>query len=137
MSTELKPCNSDYLLHCPFCGDAADGPWATLIGPDHIVRVDRWRNAEADGGLRDFHFSCSGCGANGGATTSRAEAVAAWNRRAEGWRTGSPPGAGEYMIFSDGKRMMVSHYFRDGQWSHPLGTPTHWRPLPGPPEEDQ
>lgn len=62
METELKP--------CPFCG-AREHDEDQPINVGWVIELDAWQ------------VSCDRCGASGGINDGRAEAIEAWNRRAE------------------------------------------------------
>lgn len=65
MSEELKP--------CPFCGSSAS----------------LWND------IRTHFISCGGCSARGGSYGTTEEAIDAWNRRADPWRTAAEAPIGE------------------------------------------
>lgn len=106
--TELKP--------CPFCGGEAN--------------VDKQEE--------DFLVECEPCQVSRlGWTDSRPEAIAAWNRRADGWVSVDerlPEGVGTYLVsYADGLVSITS--WLDGSWmmhrqdqSHLK--PRHWMALP-------
>jgi len=62
--------SKDTLLPCPFCGNKNLGIAETWNGNYH-------------GKVVNCNYLDGGCGANSGSRTSEAEAIEAWNRRAE------------------------------------------------------
>jgi Lar family restriction alleviation protein len=107
----------DNLKPCPFCGGAA-----TIVHPMAFVEC--------------------GCTAYGPDANTKAGAIAAWNRRADGWIPvlgwapgGSlPPDGEKVLICTADDEIAIGFYFSLGRggWSV-NGTVIYWQPLPPPP----
>ena len=66
---EYKP-KADTLLPCPFCGNK------------NLEIAETW-NGNYHGKVVNCNYLDGGCGANSGSRETEAEAIEAWNRRAE------------------------------------------------------
>lgn len=138
MDVELKP--------CPFCGNSC-------------ATVTNTREMERPSACFMYTVVCDatqdGCGTTMGYAFEKDEAINAWNNRhgagdAEAWQTiESAPKDGTKVLlchsgyahpFYDRDRMprVWVDFFRGGSWYNtaPSGLPTHWRPLPAPPNDD-
>lgn len=116
------------LMPCPFCG-----------GEPQVTEA-----------LNEVWVRCSQCNSsNGLSTADEARAIAAWNRRPSGWISVKDrlPEEWEEILVWDGKRRNTgyrfthssgaTHWTIGGTTASPdiLKPPTHWQPLPPPPEE--
>jgi Lar family restriction alleviation protein len=118
------------LLNCPFCGGEAEIRW-----------VD-WAPYDDDRHSDATQVICTDCDITTGyyfGTEKESRAWDAWNRRASGWvsvKERLPEGPNCVLCFSPRSQYYIS-FFVDGAWithKKPLGDPTHWQPLPEPPE---
>jgi len=110
---------TDKLLSCPFCGCddiyfAGDPPTSLTV----------------------CYAYCGQCGARTASYSprSKAEVIAAWNRRAAGWIPVEErlPEKGECLVVSDGTVYPASVIFGE-DFKHC----THWMPLPEPPKSQE
>lgn len=118
---------------CPFCGGEAE------------------LNSIEDGG--DFYVYCRSlnglCATTGAGYGSPSEAIAAWNRRADGWvsveerlliPTIRKPGSERRFIVAAPHVTVCYWEWDTGLWRFTNGKlaerVTHWQPLPDPPKEE-
>lgn len=129
MSAELKP--------CPFCGGIAQG-WRDVSRPEQ---------KEAGYGALQYGVKCASdlvCEAEIVGFATREEADAAWNTRAPQWQPieSAPKDGRPIQLHSPRWNMPVAQGGWDAHemaWivkGHgcPSAQPTHWQPLPAPPE---
>ena len=134
------------LLPCPFCGG------------------EPMQHSHQKGNPSGWEFECDhwiccateDCPAHVGMCETPAEAIAAWNRRAPVWQpiSTAPKDGTEFQAWvlngpgpgfwdprarfdADGAFQLWGRvdYDEDGWDCHPGWTPTHWQPLPAPPQE--
>ena len=112
------------LMPCPFCASAR-------------VRTDYIRDGRQARCLNCFAYGPAMFNAGKGGAETDARAIAAWNRRADQWMPiESAPRDGTHILLGrKGEPVCEGFYddWSDGQWACAF-TPTHWRPLPAPPE---
>ena len=112
---------TETLLPCPFCG-ATEGVYLEQM-------------SEHCGIAR-----CSACNATH-ANNTEAEAIAAWNRRSDGWRPieSAPKDGTQVLLVDDAPtpEAVIGYWDENTDWRHVPGewplSPTHWQPLPAPP----
>lgn len=120
--------NKEGLKPCPFCGG------------DEILMLESDRS--------DYVPFCSHCGAEIDGCKYGDEAIAAWNRRADGWISVEDRLPSEEEVLEDqefivvikGYRLATTLYFVGGEWRDDAGDGdfyhvTHWMPLPKVPKE--
>jgi Lar family restriction alleviation protein len=116
------------LKKCPFCG-----------GEAAIVPLEEQEYIAAG-----FYVSCANRECKAEAYTddfpTEQEAIAAWNRRADGWISVKErlPEMFEIVLICDGETVLTGSYQGDGDWLNIMDddmTVTHWMPLPKPPED--
>ena len=118
--SELKP--------CPFCGHRQE--WKSRYTPE-------------DAGY--WSVQCPRCDAAGPLMHSESQAIAAWNRRADGWVSVEErlPEIGKRVLClrKTGEQFVGVNELEGGEWWQASRSPwatrdvTHWRPLPNPPSE--
>ena len=132
------------LKNCPFCGGEAE------VRVHHMYEHGKLYSPET--AKKEYYVQCLGCATQCGAIEheTEAEAVAAWNRRADDWRPASEPpetNAGERpksvmvcAVHPDGRARLHTGWCMEGRWYVPWvpveAVVTHWRHLPEPPKED-
>lgn len=129
MSTTLRP--------CPMCG--RDDSEDNAIQDAAVVL----RHVPTPLGRRAYEVSCV-CGVIGPRFIESDKAIAAWNRRADGWQPIESAVQDETILVTDGKwfaaAVMSDDGFRKCSINHFAvcheydWQPTHWMPLPAAPE---
>ena len=121
------------LKSCPFCADI-------------YIRI---RITKAIHLYEDISYQamCLHCGATAGhPRMTKESAIKAWNSRADGWISveNRLPEEYELVLVTNG----LNHYWldriipdrgwsgSDEEWDGPGDAPTHWMPLPDPPEDE-
>ncbi len=81
-----------------------------------------------------------GCGATGPTRDTEPAAIAAWNRRAPGWRPIETAPRDKMLLLAhvEDTAPLIGYWYRSA-WREHNGKgspcrPTHWQPLPTPPE---
>lgn len=119
------------LLPCPFCGGAP------LLDQACLVRDTHWW-------VRCHNIDICKVLPHGMQCVKQSDAIAAWNTRATGWQDmATAPEETEVLIWSPKYTYgpYVGVLNRAGDWYAPWDgsgwswPPTHWQPLPKPPEE--
>ena len=113
------------LKNCPFCGDNNVKPY-NLLGQD-----------------TDYAVACCNidCGAEGPDKDTEEAAIKAWNTRTDWWIPVSerlPEDDSLTLIYDEVSQRTYLGRLEWGDWFY-KGVkcyPTHWRPLPAPPEEE-
>ena len=109
------------------------------------IKPCRWCKS-TDLHIEEFYVGCLSCGAIGPSAESKEAAIKAWNTRANGWISveNRLPEEYELVLVTNG----LNHYWldriipdrgwsgSDEEWDDPGDAPTHWMPLPDPPEDE-
>jgi hypothetical protein len=107
------------LKQCPICSR------------DNYLQIKRWTYL--------YRVLCLMCGTQGPARQTEAEAATAWNARASEWRdiSTAPKDGSPVLTWEPNSERVVENHWKDwgDELSHwAFGEPTHWQPLPEPPE---
>ena len=119
------------LKRCPFCRGEAEIEYGTWMG---------WPQYTPVCGNGDCICNTVNSGYN-----TWEDAVAAWNRRADGWRPASEPPETDdnvlvWAVHGDTRAHAHTAWYSEGAWHVPWveveAVVTHWRHLPEPPKEE-